>query len=364
MTLKQLLSSLSFILLPCVSIAQGQEGKFTVNGYLETYYIYDFEKPDNHIRSPLFYAYNRHNEVTLNLGYLRGAYESSKVRGELALMTGTYANANLAAEEGVLKNLYLANAGVRLSQKYDFWIDAGVFNSHIGFESAEGGDCLTMTRSLMAENSPYYESGVKLSYTSPNEKWFLSALVLNGWQRIGRVDGNNTPAGGHQITFSPSKNISINSSSFVGSDTPDEDRRMRYFHDLYGIFQFSEKMTLIVGFDVGAQQEQKGSSKYDLWYAPIIVGSYQMNKQFRLTGRVEYYDDQDLVIIPQSIGAAEVQTLGYSLNLDYSPYPNVLWRLEGRGLYDHNDPFIKNGTASSYNFFVGTSLGVSFGKVL
>jgi hypothetical protein len=32
-------------------------------------------------------------------------------------MTGTYANANLAAEQGVLKNIFEANAGVKVIKK-------------------------------------------------------------------------------------------------------------------------------------------------------------------------------------------------------------------------------------------------------
>jgi hypothetical protein len=80
------------------------------------------------------------------------------------------------------------------------------FASHIGFESAIGKDCWNLTRSILADNSPYYESGAKLSYTSKNEKWFISGLILNGWQRIQRVEGNNLPAFGHQLTFKPIQN--------------------------------------------------------------------------------------------------------------------------------------------------------------
>jgi hypothetical protein len=128
-------------------------------------------------------------------------YATEKVRANFALMTGSYANANLAAEPEVLKNIFEANAGVKISSKKNVWIDAGIFASHIGFESAIGRDCWTLTRSMLADNSPYYESGVKFSYTSDNGEWFVSGLFLNGWQRIQRVEANNTPAVGHQLTW-------------------------------------------------------------------------------------------------------------------------------------------------------------------
>ena len=79
--------------------------------------------------------------------------------------------------------------------------------SHIGWEGAVSKDDWTLTRSVAADNSPYFESGVKIGYTSKNEQWYLSALILNGWQRIHRVDGNSTPAFGTQITYKPSSKI-------------------------------------------------------------------------------------------------------------------------------------------------------------
>ena len=125
---------------------------FTINGYLEVYYAYDFNQPENNTRPGFVYSFNRHNEVNLNIGFIRGAYNTDNVRANLALMAGTYSNTNLAAEPGVLKNIYEANAGVKLSSTKNLWIDAGIFSSHIGFESAVGKDCWTLTRSMLAEN--------------------------------------------------------------------------------------------------------------------------------------------------------------------------------------------------------------------
>ena len=94
----------------------------------------------------------------------------------------------------------------------------GVFASHLGFESAIGKDCANLTRSILADNSPYFETGAKINYTSDNNKWYVSGLVLHGWQRIQRVDGNNTPAFGHQITYKPNGKVIVNSSSFISND--------------------------------------------------------------------------------------------------------------------------------------------------
>lgn len=335
------------------------QNPLTVSGYIETYYSYDAGKPDNHTRPSFTYSHNRHNEVALNLGFVKAAYSKDKVRANLALMAGSYTNANLAAESGVLKNIFEANAGVKISKTKNLWVDAGIFASHIGFESAIGKDCWNLTRSILADNSPYYESGAKISYTSGNEKWFVSGLLLNGWQRMQRIDGNNTLSFGHQLTFKPNSKVTLNSSSFVGSDTPDSTKQMRYFHNFYGQFQLHEKLGLIVGFDMGAQQKSKGSSDYHTWYSPVVIAKYSPASKISIAARAEYYGDAKGVIVATGTPNG-FQTYGYSLNLDYAVASNVLWRIEGRGFASKDKIFTSDNKPSKNNYFVTTALAISF----
>lgn len=330
-----------------------------ISGYVETYYCYDFANPENHIRPSFAYSFNRHNEVNLNLGFIKASYETKNVRANLALMAGTYANANLAAESGVLKNIFEGNVGVKIAKKKNIWVDAGVFAAHIGFESANGKDCWTLTRSLMADNSPYYESGVKITYVSDNDKWLLCGLVLNGWQRIQRLDGNNMPAFGHQVTFKPNSKIVLNSSSFIGSDSPDSARLMRYFHNFYAEIHLHKKIALLAGFDIGAQQKTKGSSKYSNWYTPNLILKFSPTNKVSFAARAEYYFDDNQVII--TTGTAHgFQTYGYSLNLDYSFTDAVKWRIEGRGFNASDKLFMMNKKATNQNYFMTTSLAIAF----
>lgn len=144
-----------------------------ISGYIEMYYGYDFDNPNNHNRPSFLYSYHRHNEVNLNIGLVKAAYQKDNIRANFGLMAGTYVNRNLAHEPGTLRNIFEANVGVRLLKNKSLWLDVGVMPSHIGFESAIGMDCRNMTRSMIADNTPYYESGAKLSYETDNEKWLL-----------------------------------------------------------------------------------------------------------------------------------------------------------------------------------------------
>lgn len=327
--------------------AHAQENKpLTFSGYVETYYSYDFSKPGNHEKAPFLYNHNRHNELNLNLGLLKAAYATDKVRANVGIMAGTYAQYNMTAEQGLLKNVYEANVGVKVSGKNNLWVDAGIMPSHIGFESAIGKDSWNLTRSLLAENSPYYESGVRLSYTSANEKWYLAGLVLNSWQRIQRVPGNQTPAFGTQITYKPNSNVTLNWSSYAGNEQPDSLRRWRYFNNVYGQFQINKKLGLITGFDFGIEQKTNGSTQYNHWLSPVLIVRYSATDKLRLAARAEYYQDKNGVIIATGTPNG-FQTLGYSLNMDYALANSLLWRVEGR-LLDSKDRIFDNKSQVVY----------------
>lgn len=348
-------------LLTCLSsIAQETKpSPLTFSGYAEVYYTYDFNKPLDNNRPGFIYSHNRHNEFNLNLGFLKAAYNTENVRANLTIAAGTYMNANYAAEPGVLKNIYEANAGIKLSKKANLWLDAGIFGSHIGFESAVSKDCWALTRSILADNSPYYEAGAKLTYSSNNNKWLISALALNGWQRIKRVDGNSLMSWGTQLQFKPNSTTTLNYSTFIGTDKPDSARLMRYFHNLYAIFNLSSKLGVAAGFDIGMEQKEKGGSNMNTWYSPVLLLKYTINDKWAMTARGEYYADEKGVII--ATGTANgFKTTGVSLNVDYAPASNILVRLEGRNLSSKDEIFLKGLEPRKNNLFVTASVAVNF----
>lgn len=330
-----------------------------ITGYVEAYYVYDFGNPEDHTRPPFFYSHNRHNEFNLNLGFIRAAVNDSNYRAAIALMAGSYANANLSAEPGVFKNIFEASAGVKLARRNNVWFDMGIFPSHIGFESATGKDCWNLTRSILADNSPYYECGARLTWNSSNEKWNFGLFALNGWQRIQRVAGNSLLSFGTQCQYKPSGMLTLNSSTFIGTEQPDSVRTMRYFHNFYLQVQATSRLGLIFGFDTGVEQKSKGSSAYNCWWSPVVVARYALNAKAAVAVRVEHYNDKNEAIL--STGSPNgFQVTGYSANFDYAFSPSVLWRLEARGLYSADKIFLAGTVPVHDNYFFGTSLAVSF----
>lgn len=355
---KILLTSLLLLICTFQSYSQSDSPylkNIEVSGYLETYYVFDFANPASHDRPDFFYSYDRHNEFNLNIGYVKLAYDSNRVKANIALMTGTYARSNLSHEPGVFRIINEANVSFQPFKKKNTWITAGIFPSHIGFESAVGADCWNLTRSILAENSPYYLSGLRFNSTTKNEKWMFGLTLTNGWQRIQRQAGNQLPGIGHQITYTPNEKLTFNSSSYIGSEFPDSSRRMRYFHDFYAIAEVTKKLRFIVGFDIGFEQQAKGSSKYNTWYSPIMIVKYDITPKFNIAARIEHYSDQNEVIIATQTGNG-FSTLGYSLNLDYHFNDRLLFRLEGRSLANDRNIYTTSNGLSKNNTFVSTSL--------
>lgn len=333
--------------------------KIKVIGYVETYYGYDFNQPTSNSRPSFIYSHNRHNEVNLNLGFIKAAYDSGKVRANMALMAGTYTNANLAGEQGVLKNIFEANAGVKLSENQNLWIDAGIFSSHIGHESAVSKDCWVLTRTISSENTPYYESGAKFTYGSPEGQFTASLFYLNGWQRISRADGNSRPAGGIQLTYKPTAKLTLNYSNYFGNEGSNSVSVKRLYHNIYAIAKLTDEFGFTVGFDYGTQQKVKGQSAKSEVISPVLIAQYRFDPKFAMAARVEYYKDNDGIFIATGTPNG-FETTGYSLNLDYSPLSNAIVRLEGK-VYDSKDQvFTRDLNLVNHNAVVTVSIAVSF----
>jgi hypothetical protein len=333
---------------------------FELSGYLSVYYSFDFNEPTTTYRQPFFYNYNRHNEVNINNGNIGLAITQAKYRAKLTLQSGTYAIDNYAAEPEVLKNVYEANVGISLNRKNNLWLDAGILNSHLGFESPLMIDNYTLTQSIASDNLPYFMTGAKLTWSS--EVVTLMGAVFNGWQQIQRTPGKSIPSYGMQVVITPNENITINYSNFYGSNDPDSTRRNRFFNDLFIDLQLVRKLNIIACVDFGFQQKEKGSSSYDPWYALTLVANYDFAEKWAAVLRGEYYQDKNLVNVTVDHPAYGFQTYGLSANINFTPVPALTARLEGRWLTSPDPIFTLNDGTTADNVFVTATLAVRMGK--
>ena len=345
----------ALLLTVTIGLAQEKnEVKWSFSGYLETYYSYDFNQPEAPMKLPFMYNYNRHNEFNVNLGLVRVKAEYDNVYASLALQSGTYVEDNYANE--TTKIINEAYVGLYLDQAQKNTVEFGILPSYIGFESATTGANLTLTRSMLAENSPYFMTGVKYTY-KPNNQWQFSGLVTNGWQRINKPDKNISPALGSQIVYKPKENSTFNWSTFMGKELYNGQWGMRYFSNWYWDKQWNAEWRTILGFDAGMQTDVTDNDSKLFWMSPVMMVQYTLTPKWQTAFRAEYYQDKDNVIITTE---DSFKTFGISFNIDYLLNDKVKFRTEARHLNSQEKVFVKEASLTNNNFYITTSLAFEF----
>jgi hypothetical protein len=333
-----------------------EESKLKVDfsGYLEAFYGYDFNKPTSDKRLDWIYNHSRHNEFSINMGMLRTSLTYENVYANIAIQAGTNVDDNYSAES--MKLFHEAFIGVYLDKDQKHVVEAGIMPSYIGFETSSSFSNLTLTRSIMAESSPFYFTGVKYNYV-PNDKWSLAFVTTNGWQRIEKPNSKALPTFGTQVVYSPTDKTTLNWSTFIGDEPIGTDvLRTRYFNNLFLDHGWNEKWRTILGFDMGFQKSIVDDTFQD-WKTVTLITQYSVAEKWNVAARAEYFEDKENVIV--GVGAP-FEVFGASFNVDFIPNSKLKLRTEAKW-FDSKEPIFnkETGTTNS-NFFLVTSLAFEF----
>ena len=341
--------------------------KITFGGFVDGYYAWDTGRPATMDRSfaggALFTTQPaRHNEFNVNLAFIEVRADGANVRGRLALQAGTSVQSNYSGEptQGQVSGPSLSRliqeavVGARIGA--NLWVDGGVFFSHMGMESWISRDNPTYTRSLVAEYSPYYQSGVKFTWT-PSATVTAQLDVVNGWQNISE---NNTGKGvGARLDWIAAEGTTLSYYNFFSDEAGSQ---LRTFNGV-GAKLTRGAWTLLGQADAGSQAH--ASSSASSWYGLMALARRQVSPTIAVVGRVERFVDDDQVVMGTgSIGAAANPAFhgnGASFGIDVVPSSRVLWRTEVRGFGNRGAVF-PNGTSASRSTggFAVTSLAVTF----
>lgn len=329
----------------------------TFGGFIDTFYAYDLNRPANHDRAFTTQP-ARSNEFNVNLAYVEAKLNAERFRGRLALQVGTSVQSNYSGEPTVgsfsgptlSRHIQEAVVGYRITDK--LWIDGGIYLSHIGFESWISKENWTYTRSLMADFSPYYQSGVKATYQWTDS--FTTQLhVLNGWQNISENNGNK--ALGLQMAYVPSERLSLTYNNFYGNEVGD---RPRFFNNFIAKVGLTDTLQVAATYDVGIQQNSEHSGN-NLWQAYGAFVRYQLTPKFALTARGEQYFDKDQVIVATGTPNG-FQTTAASINADMALHKQILWRSELRGFWSKDAIYPGKTSVSPSDGILVTSLSLWF----
>lgn len=336
--------------------------RVTFGGFVDGYYAYDFGRPRQIDRAFTTTAV-RHNEFNVNLAYAEMKLAGARVRGRLALQAGTSVQSNYSGEPTIgtvsgpdlSRLIQEAVAGYAITPS--LWVDAGIFFSHIGEEGFISRDNLTYTRSLSADFTPYYESGVKLTW-QPTATLTALLTVVNGWQNIS--ENNQDKGVGARIDYAPSGNTTFSYYNFFGNEAASG--LLRSFNGIGVHSNLTSRFAVQWNFDYGMQQRPGGGNSR--WASSGLIGKLQLTPTLGLSARGERYQDPDNVIVATAVPGGFKATTA-SIGVDVSPLGNtrVLWRSEARGTWAATSVFPDRGATtgtSRNNGLLVSSLALTF----
>lgn len=264
-----------------------------------------------------------------------------RYRGSVVLHAGTFADANYTGADSSWKYIQQAFVGVALTS--NIWLDAGILPSHMGFEGMVPATNWNYGRSLTADLTPYYETGLQITW-QPSASVVLSGLVVNGWQKI--IDDNVQKSIGTQLQWKPDSSWLINWSTLVGSEVDVSGfTSTRFYNDLFVKVQVTPLAELLILGDIGCQPDADNFAR--LAWGVCSQFRYHLTKNLRTACRAEYYSDNHSIFIatntpyPFTVGSG-------SVNLDYEPADMLLCRMEAR-YYSSAQPIFTSGDAFTAN---------------
>lgn len=301
--------------------------RIRLSGFVDTYYAYDLTRPADGERRFTTQSV-RHDEVNVNLAWLGITVERRQARARLAVQAGTSVQANYAGEPrtgatsgpDLARLIQEAVVGVRLADR--LWLDGGVYLSYIGLESWSSFENLTYTRSLVADYTPYYLSGAKLTWAA-TPRLTAQFHVMNGWQNI--AENNRGKAIGSRFDYAASPSITLSYANFVGNERPSGSRSVLRVYN-----QVMIKGTRASGTQWQGQVDVGHQDRSD-WYGLVAVLRQPVTDHVALTGRVERFSDPDQVIIGTGLQDGFTGN-GASAGVDVTIDRGVQWRSELRGI--------------------------------
>lgn len=319
-----------------------EAGKFSVSGYIDSYYFTNFNKPasrDNMGQSgvgrgfdrrvdqfqlgmvqTVFKYTNKKSEVVADLAFGPNAQYGNY--GNVPVMTPNYGYAlgNDTWSSVIIKQAYFKyNASDKLS------FIAGQFGTHIGYEYIDAPlNFFYSINHTFNSGIPFYHTGLKATYAF-SDKVSLMGGVVNGFDYV--HDNNRSKGIISQLSLLPAEGFSVYL-NFISSNESNADAQGKTpsgnftVYDLNGGYQLSDKVFLGYWFMYGTQKGELGApgtfipadgnvDEKKSWYGANLYLTYAFSDVFSLGFRGEYFDNKsgarglrNFDVTQQAIGAS------------------------------------------------------------
>jgi hypothetical protein len=329
----------------------------TVTGYIDASYEYLSGNGSFTSGTPDRVFDTEHSSFLLNQAAITVAKQPKEGFGGLVNLTAGH-DANIIAPFDANQVGSPATSNFDVTQGYvqyasgPLTLIAGKFVTAAGAETINPTTDVNYSRSILFGYAiPFTHTGVRATYAG-SDTFTIFGGLNNGWDDL--KDTNTQKTGELGVSVTPTKALTINVVDYYGTEqvgglTKAQPSGSRNVFDLVAIWTATDKMTFTLNYDYGTQDNATkptdGSTVNARWSGYALYGAFQLNDQWRLAVRGEYFNDQD----GYRTGVVQKWKEG-TLTLAYLPTKNV--ELRGEVRYDWSDQssFLKpNGIDSSKN---------------
>lgn len=298
--------------------------KLTINGYLDSYYFTNFNKPasrDNLGISGVGRGFDRRVDQ-FQLGMVQTVFKYTNKKSEMiadlaygpSAQYGNYGNVpNFAPAYGyaigndtwtsvIIKQAYWKyNATDKLS------FTMGQFGTHIGYELIEASlNYFYSINHTFNSGVPFYHTGLKSTYAF-SDKVSLMLGVVNGFDYV--HDNNRKKGIIGQLALAPVEGLTAYL-NFISTNESNADAQGNTpkgnftLYDLNGVYTFSDKFYIGYWFIYGMQHGTLGSpgtfipadgdvDKTKKWWGANLYFVYNTSDLFSIGLRAEHFNNDD-----------------------------------------------------------------------
>jgi hypothetical protein len=270
------------------------------SAYLDVAYLLDFNFPENH-RWRSRTTSNRFNEFAPNMGYVnvrKDATTDSRWGMELGAQGGNDSkdfaflpNEPKVGGSDTLRHVQRANVSYLAPVGNGLTIQAGLFNSLIGYESLYAKDNANYTRSWIADNTPYMMFGINARYPV-NDRLAVTGFIINSYYHLAHP--NDQPRYGAQIAYKPTGRLTVTETLYAG---PDQSKTSFEFWRFYlnSIVEWKDDdLVLALSYDIGTEAiaNQPGDPRAFVT-GGNAVGRWHIGGPWSVALRPEFYWDRN-----------------------------------------------------------------------
>jgi hypothetical protein len=242
--------------------------KFTVGGYVESFYQWNFNVPSNGISNYRGYD-TRHNSITIQNAVLDVGFRAKDILARVALQVGhgpatiyqtepDAPGAEGAGESSSQLWRYLQRASFGWQASKLLLLEAGLFPSTTGAESLAVKENWNWSRSTASVRLPNYHSGARATFAVSDSVDVFTA-VLNGWNNV--VDNNDEKSIIAGVHYKLENRLTLSGSYFGGVERDGgapEGRAWRHGFEAWMQVDATERLSFAADVSSGFERTRFG----------------------------------------------------------------------------------------------------------